>query len=186
MGKASAGLAGMVALTTMLLAACEATAPPPDRLQPGEPFPAVTLTDLAGGEVPLSRWRGRFLVLNVWATWCAPCRRELPGLQGLSERLDPGRFAVVGLSMDDDPRVVREYLRDRGVRYTNYIDARWHVVDNILGLTVYPATYFISPQGVLLARMVGEQDWAGERIVNALEAAWHGERGALSAMAAGR
>ena len=102
---------------------------------------------------------GKVLVLNVWATWCAPCRRELPSLQRLSDQLDPQRFAVVGMSVDADDHVVREFLIERKVTFTNLQDADMRVARDVLGVRVYPSTYLISADGVVQRVVVGSREW---------------------------
>src|SRR3569623_2809805 len=102
----------------VLLAAtsgCAQHSAPTDHLETGQPFPALYVSDLDGQAAGLAAERGKLVVLIVWATWCAACRKELPSLQRLSGDLDPRRFAVIGLSLDNDAHDVREYLIDKGV-----------------------------------------------------------------------
>lgn len=151
---------------------------PPDSLVDGQPFPPVTFTD-GGRQVPLSSFRGKLVVLNVWATWCAPCRKELPSLQRLSRTLDERRFAVIGLAMDQDEHAVREYLIDKGVTYPNFLDRDMSIVKGVLGMSVYPDTFFIGPDGLFLGRIIGAARWDDPRVVQALEAAYRGDAAIL-------
>ena len=105
-----------------LLSAC-GQAPPPDTLIEGRRFPALTLTNFDGSRESMEQYRGKLVVLNVWATWCAPCRQELPGLERLHRRLDPARFAVIGLSVDAERDIAQEVLRERGITFKRYLDA---------------------------------------------------------------
>ena len=86
-------------LLALVLAACdvgqEHHSEPQHHIMPGDPFPEVVLPGLDRDDLSISQLRGKVVVLNVWATWCAPCRRELPSLQRLGEQLDGERFAVV-------------------------------------------------------------------------------------------
>lgn len=148
---------------------------PPDRLVVGQAFPEVTLSGIDGKQVPLSAFRGKLVVLNVWATWCPPCRRELPSLQRLNRSLDERRFVIVGLSLDQDKVAVREYLHDKGVTYANYLDRGMEIAKNVLAMKVYPDTFFISPDGRFLGRVVGAIEWDNQRMLRALEAAFHGD-----------
>jgi len=165
-------------LLALLAAGCSPSAPP-DRLVDGQPFPPVTLADGGGRQVPLSSFRGKLVVLNVWATWCAPCRKELPSLQRLSRTLDERRFAVIGLAMDEDAHAVREYLLDKGVTYPNFLDRDMSIVKGALGMSVYPDTFFIGPDGLFLGRIIGAAQWDDPRVVQALEAAYRGNTAIL-------
>lgn len=160
------------------LTAC-GQAPPPDALVEGRRFPALTLTGFDGSAEPLERYRGRLLILNVWATWCAPCRQEMPALERLHRRLDPARFAVVGLSVDADGDIAQEFLLKLGITFPSYLDADGALARRVLEIRVYPDTFIISPEGVLLRRIVGERDWDRPELPAILEAAAGGNPGRL-------
>lgn len=153
-----------------------------DNLRTGQEFPVLSVQDLEGRPVALAAAPGKLVVLNVWATWCAACRKELPSLQRLSRALDARRFEVVGLSLDDDNHVVREYLIDLGVSFANFMDPELEVADNVLGVKVYPYTFFIGPDGEMLGRVIGTAEWDDARVIAALEAAYRGDREPLAAL----
>ncbi|HWJ96499.1 MAG TPA: TlpA disulfide reductase family protein [Telluria sp.] len=142
------------------VAAAPAAAPV---LTEGKPFPAFMLDYLAKGQ-PGAALRGKMIVLNVWATWCPPCRREMPGLDRLSRLLDRERVAVVGMSTDDDSRLAAEFLQQRSISFANYHD-EGAVLAKRLGLEVYPETFVIAADGTLLARMTGLQDWDKPEVI---------------------
>ena len=162
-----------VIVAICVLVAC-GESKPPDRLVEGQPFPPLILSGVDGSEVPLSSFQGKLVVLNVWATWCPPCRKELPSLQRLSRTLDEQRFAVVGLSLDQDDVAVREYLHDKGVTYANFMDREMAIARDVLGMKAYPDTFIIGPDGILLGRVVGAIEWDNDRMMQALEAAYRG------------
>lgn len=141
------------------LSACDAPPSPKVYVDAGARFPELHLTDLKGEPVSTAQLAGKVLVLNVWATWCAPCRRELPSLQRLSEQLDPQKFAVVGMSIDADGYVVREFLIERKVTFTNWQDADMRVAREVLGVRAYPSTYLVSADGVVRRVVGGAQPW---------------------------
>src|SRR3569832_1244355 len=126
---------------------CAQHTSPTYHLESGQPFPFLNVSDLDGQAAVRAADRGKLVVLNVWATWCAACRKELPSLERLCRDLDERRFKVVGLSLDNDAHDVWEYLIDKGVNYANYIDPSMHTADNVLGVKVYPYTFFIGPRG---------------------------------------
>ena len=149
--------------------AISAAARAPDDANLAARLAGLSLTRLDGGVDRLALYAGKTLVLNVWATWCAPCRRELPALQRLSERLDPDLFAVAGLSIDTDPDFVREFLREVGVNYVNYIDVAKDLAGAVIDIESVPQTLVIGPDGALRNRIEGFRDWDDPQIVAQLE-----------------
>lgn len=129
---------------------------------PGDSLPSLQLIDRAGVEISSERWQGRVLVLNLWATWCGPCREEMPSLQRLSEQLDGRRFKVVGLSVDDDPLLVEEFLLQYGITFSIVRALDRKNLEQQLGVTGYPDTLIFSPAGKLVERVSGGRDWSGQ------------------------
>ncbi len=166
----------------LMLAGCGKTVAPTDKVVLGEPFPSLKVTSLDGEVLPLAAARGKLVVLNIWATWCGPCRKELPSLQRLSQTLDARRFEVLGVALDEDAHVVREYLIDKGVSYPNWLDPALKAADDVLGITAYPYTFFISPEGRLLGRVVGLAEWDDPKVIRALEAAYRGDTSGLATL----
>ncbi|MFZ5593658.1 MAG: TlpA family protein disulfide reductase [Pseudomonadota bacterium] len=139
------------------------------------PFPSISFMTLDGGVIPFESFRGKLVVLNIWATWCSPCRREMPALERLSRSLDPQRFAVIGLSVDEDEHVVREYLNDKGITFARFIDKDLKIVHDLLGVGVYPTTILIAPDGTLIGRMVGPRQWESRAMHDLLRDAFDGK-----------
>lgn len=142
----------------------------------GARLPAFILTGLDGAASDFRDYAGRGVVLNVWATWCAPCRAELPSLQRLSERLDPARFAVVAVSVDEDPDFVREYLRDLGLGLDVYIDKDRSVTRGLLGVVSLPQTLLVRDDGSLDRRVEGLTDWSLPENQELAQALWRSAR----------
>lgn len=143
------------------------------------------MATLDGGTETLDAFGDRVVVLNVWATWCAPCRKELPSLERLSKRLDPERFAVIGLAVDEDDHTVREYLLDKGIGLTSFIDPERRIARDLLGVQVYPDTFVIAPGYRYVHHVVGDRDWDTPQMVAALEAVQAGQGAAKLRAAAG-
>ena len=121
----------------------------------GRPAPAYEAVALEGAKpVSLKEMRGRPVLLNVWATWCHPCREEIPALQKLQEAR-PG-VAVVGVSIDDpgQEEEIRTFLRGFGARYAVWLDPEQRVSSTFATVGV-PTTFLIGRDGTLLWKHVG-------------------------------
>lgn len=172
-------LTACLALLISGLVACSQPALPVDKLKVGEPLPDVTLATLDGGSARLSDYRGKLIVLNLWATWCEPCRREMPNLQQLGNSLDPQRFAVVGIAADEEEHLVREYLLDKGVSFSNYIDKGGRISREVFGVPLFPYTLLIAPDGRLIQRFPGPREWQKGEVIALIKRAYAGDYAGL-------
>lgn len=122
----------------------------------GKPAPGYRAISLTGDSVSLSDARGRVLLLNVWATWCHPCRQEIPVLQAMHERYASQGLAIVGVSVDarGEEATIREFARDFGMTYDLWHDADERVQSTFLAIGV-PATFLIDRAGILRWRHIG-------------------------------
>lgn len=163
----------LILCAALALASCSLSdAPAP--LAEGQKFPEFVLTGLDGGTASPQAFRGKLLVLNVWATWCHPCRQEMPSLERLARSVDPRRMAVVGLSVDDDKRLVQEFVLQHHVTFPIFVDADMRIANRILGIKAFPATFLIAPDGKLVGRISGERDWDSPAMMRLLEEAYRG------------
>ncbi len=120
--------------------------------------PAFSLERLDGdGELALESLRGQAVVLNWWATWCAPCREEMPLLQEASERWKERGVVFVGIDVQDLRSDARDFLEETGVTYANVYDGKGSTVGRY-GLTGYPETYFVNAEGDVVYRIAGPVD----------------------------
>jgi cytochrome c biogenesis protein CcmG, thiol:disulfide interchange protein DsbE len=117
--------------------------------------PAIPRTVLVGAPVTLNELRGKPAIINFWASWCAPCRREAPALASFSRAVD-GRARLVGVDWSDDPGDARAFVRRFGWRYTNLRDANGSV-GNAYGLQGLPTTFVVDPRGRIAAILRGPQ-----------------------------
>jgi len=139
---------------------------PPLKVQPGQKIKELNVKSLKGEDDVLSVTTGKLLVLNVWATWCGPCRHEMPSLDRLSQKLDKENFQVVGLSVDTDDHVVREFLIERKVSFPNYMDPTMTVANQIFGIRAFPSTFIFAPDGRLLDVIEGWRTWDAPDMFN--------------------
>lgn len=125
----------------------------------GSEFPNLALRTLSGETIRLDSFRGETLLINLWATWCAPCRRELPDLDRLAREVDARRLRIIGVAIDADDHLVRELLIQLRVGFPNYLG-----VSGIesLALKTYPQTILVASDGRILGLIEGSKEWDGE------------------------
>ncbi|HWE16119.1 MAG TPA: TlpA disulfide reductase family protein [Hyphomicrobiaceae bacterium] len=128
-----------------------------------EALPQFKFQDAEGRERTLSDWRGKVVLLNLWATWCLPCRKEMPSLDRLQKELGSDQFEVVALSVDRKGlEASQKFLDETKVeRLALYVDpsARANTELRVVGL---PVTLLIDAQGRELGRLLGPAEWDGE------------------------
>jgi thiol-disulfide isomerase/thioredoxin len=126
------------------------------RVEVGQPAPRYATTTLAGDSVSTSALAGKVVLLNVWATWCAPCREEIPLLQSLYEKHQGDGLEIVGVSVDarGQESAIREFAQEFRMTYPIWRDPDERVQSRYLALGV-PASYLIDRTGVLRWRRLG-------------------------------
>lgn len=125
------------------------------------PNPVLDLQDVQGQRWTSERLKGRAVVLNFWATWCPPCKEELPSLQTLHE-LGGGDPLVLGINVRETTSHVRRYLVSTGLSFPVVLDPQGELAKR-LGVTAYPTTLLIAPDGQVRWRVVGEVDWSSSQ-----------------------
>ncbi len=125
---------------------------------PGDPLPSITLNDIQGEPRDLRSWSGRTLLVNFWATWCAPCRREMPLLEQFQADQDEARMQVIGIAIDRLEPVIR-FLGETGVTYPNLVgemDATRAAEQFGDAFRALPFSVIVGPDGTVLAVHTGE------------------------------
>lgn len=117
----------------------------------GQAAPNFTLADLEGNEVSLAEFRGQPVIINFWATWCGPCRIEMPELQQAYEERQEEGLAILAVNMEESPDMVRRFFYDDlRLTFTPLLDENGEVA-NRYGIFNLPTTYFVDPEGTIAA-----------------------------------
>jgi peroxiredoxin len=130
--------------------------------------PDFVLPDLTGQVVRLSQLKGKVVVLNIWATWCPPCRKEMPTMELLYQKMKGADFVMLAASQDvDGKNAVGPYLQERGLTFPVLLDISGEVGKKY-GVTGYPETFIIDRQGTIVHRHIGYNDWSQPSVETAL------------------
>jgi thiol-disulfide isomerase/thioredoxin len=131
----------------------------PDAL-PAEPF---VLPAVDGSTVRLEQFRGRVLLVNFWAEWCAPCRIELPSMQRLRDRLGGAGFEVIAIHVGPDMAAARRHATDLGLRFPVLVDDQHR--ESVWPVLRLPTTFLVDAGGQLVGKAVGPREWDAVRDV---------------------
>jgi thiol-disulfide isomerase/thioredoxin len=139
-------------------------------------MPDLRFKDAQGRDMTLADWRGRTVLLNLWATWCVPCRREMPALDALQAKLGGSDFEVVAVDIDTrNPEKPLAFLKEVGISHlTYYADRSAHVYEDLktagkaFGM---PTTVIVDRAGCEIGNMAGPAEWASEDAVKLVSAA---------------
>jgi thiol-disulfide isomerase/thioredoxin len=120
----------------------------------GKSAPNFQLTTLDGKQVSLSDYRGKAVMLNFWATWCGPCRIEMPWFVDLQKKYEPQGFEIVGVAMDDSgEKAIRDFTQQIGTNYTILLGK--DAVGDAYGVEGMPTTFFIGRDGKVIDQTLG-------------------------------
>ena len=134
----------------------------------GKPAFSFRLPARGGGEVDLSSLRGKTVLVNFWATWCPPCREEMPSLSRLAQSFDPQSFEVVTVSVDDGWEPVEKFLAAPRTPYRVVLD-EGAKVSRTYGTTKFPESYLVDRDGKLRLKFVGPRNWTDPNVATLLQ-----------------
>jgi thiol-disulfide isomerase/thioredoxin len=139
-------------------------------------LPDVTFEDAQGKPKKLSDWRGRTVLLNLWATWCVPCRKEMPALESLQTRLGGPDFEVVAVNIDTrDPQKPKNFLKEANlIRLGYFTDEKAKVFQDLKGVgraLGMPTSVLVDGQGCEIATIAGPAEWGSDDAVKLISAA---------------
>jgi thiol-disulfide isomerase/thioredoxin len=149
-------------------------APPrdPKPIDVGQVLPDVRMAGLNGRSRLLTSYAGRPLIINVWASWCGPCRAEAASLERLTWS-DAGRgFTVIGISTDDDAHAAKQWLAASNATLSHFIDAGL-VLENLLGASRIPLTVLVDAKGRVVAKVQGAREWDSAASIQLIKQAFH-------------
>jgi thiol-disulfide isomerase/thioredoxin len=144
----------------------------PGEVRVGERLRDATLTGLNGPPRKLSEFRGKPLLVNVWASWCGPCRAEMASLERLAWRDGSSYFAVIGISTDDYPDRAKAALAESNATISHFIDHDL-VLENMLGASQIPLTVLVDADGRVLQKIHGAREWDSPASVAIIDGAFH-------------
>jgi peroxiredoxin len=138
----------------------------PPKARPVDDF---TLPMPGGGTFRLADHRGRAVFINFWATWCAPCREEMPAMERLWRRHRHRAFTMVGVSLDGDPQAVPPFVREHGLTFPIALDPRLTTA-NAYGIRALPTTVLVARDGTVAALALGPRAWDNDAAHSLVEA----------------
>lgn len=130
----------------------------------GGPPPEFVLKDIDGRSHQLSDYRGKVILVNFWATWCGPCRDEMPSIQVLREKLAGKPFAVLAINLDEPESRIRTFLSQMKVDFTILLDPE-KTAAKAWNARILPATFIVGPDGRIRYSLVGEVNWGHDVVV---------------------
>ena len=125
-----------------------------------EPLPAVAGATLDGGTLDIADFTGKVVVLNAWASWCGPCKEEVPAFVALHDAADPADVAVVGLDVSDDAAAAASFVAQYGMTYPSIVDTAGEILARLPGVppAALPSTLVVDREGRVAARIIGVAD----------------------------
>jgi peroxiredoxin len=124
------------------------------------PAPNFTLKSLKGEEISLSQQRGKYVLVNFWATWCGPCKVEMPSLEILHQRFKSKKFSLLAISNDMfGAQIVKPFIKANNLTFPILLDQQLRA-SNKFGVVSLPTTFMIDPEGNIIGELRGAEDWA--------------------------
>ena len=136
---------------------------------PPTPIPIdISLQDLNGMMVKFSDFKGKIVFLNFWATWCPPCRFEMPAMEKLHKKLKDKDFVMLAVDLQDPVSVVKQYFKKNKLTFTSLLDADGQV-SGLFGVRSIPTTFILDKEGRIIGGAVGAREWNSQESVALFE-----------------
>jgi peroxiredoxin len=134
-------------------------------LREGVPAPNFSLPDLKGKKVSLTDFKGKVVLLNIWATWCAPCVAEMPSMEKLYQKLKHEDFELLAISVDESgDEVVKPFLEKHKLSFPVLLDTKGEI-KNLYQATGVPESFIIDKDGIIVEKIIGPRDWADSEAI---------------------
>lgn len=160
MKKIAVILSIMFLLSISIFAANENFAMPKVGFEKGNAIPDFTVTDLKGKKTSIKDYRGKVVMLNFWATWCPPCRAEMPSMEKLWNKSKDKNFVILAVSVDqDETQKVADFIKTNKYTFPVFHDYDGKLSEMFLVRSI-PTTYILDKDGVILSKDSGAQDWS--------------------------
>ena len=162
-----------VCFASLLLSLPLNTLAAPDRPQDavagaqiGKLAPDFTLTDVKGKKFKLSELRGKVVLINFWATWCPPCRAEMPSMEKLNTLLAGEDFILLAINVEEDGKtIVQDFLKEEPHNFPVLLDLRAEVQE-AYGVFRFPETFIVRRDGIIAEHVIGAIDWTDRKVIN--------------------
>lgn len=139
----------------------------PGEVEIGGHLREAKLNGLFGKTKTFSDYKGKPLIINVWASWCGPCRAEMGSLERLSQRYGGKYFNVIGISTDDYGDRAQAFIKQSKVTFENFLDSKLFL-ENMLGANMLPLTILVDANGRVLVKVYGAREWDSPETVDAI------------------
>jgi peroxiredoxin len=135
-----------------------------DDLAPGKPFPDFNETDVAGNPLSLSKYKGKIVLIDFWATWCMPCIVKLPEIQKAYDKFHSQGFEVIGVSLDEEKERLESFVKQKKMPWPEFFDGKkWeNKLAQKYGVDQTPTSYLLDRNGKIIAKLSGDEDLSTE------------------------
>ena len=135
----------------------------------GETAPDFTLENMQGENVTLSDLRGQVVLVNFWATWCPPCRQEMPSMEKLYQHFQGQEFEMLAINVEENgPEAVSSFLKDKSHSFPILFDPQGQA-QRLYNVSKYPETFVVNKDGIVVEHVMGAIDWMQPSVVEYLE-----------------
>jgi peroxiredoxin len=160
----------LLLLSFIAVAACSRREAPQPAME-GKPAPDFTLPDLDGQKTRLSDLKGKVVLVNFWATWCPPCREEVPSMAVLNRLMAGKPFRMLAISIDQGGKeAVEAFFRNSGTALPTLLDVDG-TASRLYGTTGVPETFVIDRKGVIIKKVIGALNWSDPEVLRFLNEA---------------
>lgn len=165
--------AAMVCIFCGMMLACDKGKSPdtsvPAKVSVGGVAPDFTLKNMQDEEVTLSDLRGQVVLVNFWATWCPPCRQEMPSMEKLYEYLEGQEFEMLAINVEENgPEAVARFLEERSHSFPILFDPQAQA-QRLYNVTKYPESFVVDKNGIVVEHVVGAIDWMQPNVVEYMQ-----------------